>query len=68
MATPDDVRRIALDLPEAYEQASHNGTPSFRTEPRMFAREPAELRELVSDSWRVRAPVRTVRTWVARGG
>ncbi len=33
----DDVRRIAADLPGAYEQASFGGRPSWRTKPRMFA-------------------------------
>lgn len=37
MVTPDDVRRLALALPEAYEQPSHDGRPSWRTKPRMFA-------------------------------
>lgn len=37
MASEDDVRRIALGLPQAYEQVSY-GTPSWRTRPRMFAR------------------------------
>jgi hypothetical protein len=37
MADEDDVRRIALALPEAYEQLAY-GTPSWRTKPRMFAR------------------------------
>jgi hypothetical protein len=31
-----DVRRIALGLPGAYEQASYDGRPSWRTKPRMF--------------------------------
>jgi hypothetical protein len=33
----DDVRRIALSLPGAYEQVSFGGQPSWRTTPRMFA-------------------------------
>ena len=37
MASEDDVRRIALALPAAYEQLAY-GTPSWRTKPRMFAR------------------------------
>ena len=37
MVTWEDVRRIALALPGAYEHASHGGQPSFRTKPRMFA-------------------------------
>ena len=36
MITEDDVRRIALALPGAYEQASYHGRPSWRTKPRMF--------------------------------
>ena len=38
MATVADLRGISLSLPGAYEQASYNGTPSFRTKPRAFAR------------------------------
>lgn len=37
VATEADVRRIALELPGAYEQESHGGRPSWRTPPRMFA-------------------------------
>lgn len=36
MVIEDDVRRIALSLPGAYEQASYGGLPSWRTKPRMF--------------------------------
>jgi hypothetical protein len=36
MATEDDVRRIALSLPGAYEQQSYDARPSWRTKPRMF--------------------------------
>ncbi len=36
MVTEDDVRRIALSLPGAYEQESYGGRPSWRTKPRMF--------------------------------
>ena len=35
MLTRDDVRRIALDQPEAYE-ADHNGMPSFRVGKKIF--------------------------------
>jgi hypothetical protein len=107
--TQDDVRRIALDLPGAYEQASYDGRPSWRTKPRMFALlrddpealvvwvesvedkdaliasapetffttphydghaivlvrldavEPDEAAELLTDSWRLRAPTSLVR-------
>jgi len=31
------IRRVALALPGAYEHASHDGQPSWRTKPRMFA-------------------------------
>lgn len=113
MATIDDVRRIALELPGAYEQASHGGAPSFRTKPRGFAwlrdqpealalhvaseedkfaliaASPAvyftiphydgyamvlvrldaiatdELAEMVTESWRLRAPVSLVRRFDA---
>jgi hypothetical protein len=37
MATEDDVRHIALELPGAFERASYGGRPSWRTAPRMFA-------------------------------
>ena len=111
MATEADVRRIALSLPGAYEHASYNNTPSFRTKPRMFATvrdegsiavvwvadedekraliasdsdrftttphydghpivlvrlgavQADELRELVTESWRLRAPGADVREW-----
>ncbi len=104
MVTEQDVRRIALSLPGAYEQESYGGRPSWRTKPRMFtwirddpealvvwvdslddkealiASDPTrffttahynghpvvlvpldaidvdEIRELIVDSWRLRAP------------
>lgn len=37
MATEDDVRRIALSLPETIEKPSY-GTPGFRVKDRLFAR------------------------------
>ena len=37
MTTEAAVRRHALRLPGAYEQASFGGRPSWRTPPRMFA-------------------------------
>lgn len=37
MVTEDEVRRLALDLPGAFERASYGGRPSWRTEPRVFA-------------------------------
>ena len=36
MITVEHVRRIALGLPGAFEQASYGDRPSFRTKPRMF--------------------------------
>ena len=113
MATDDDVRRIALSLPGAYEQASYGGAPSFRTNPRSFAwlrddpaalvlwvaseehkdeliaadpavyfttahydghpivlarvdkLDSAELTEMLTESWRLRAPTALVRTFDA---
>jgi len=113
MVTWDDVRRIALALPGAYEHASHGGQPSFRTKPRMFAwirdepealvvwveseedkhalieSEPRkffttphydgypmvlvhlktvgvkEATELITESWRLRAPKQLVKEWDA---
>ncbi|WP_433868964.1 MmcQ/YjbR family DNA-binding protein [Saccharopolyspora sp. CA-218241] len=104
MATEDDVRRIALSLPGAYERESYGGCPSWRTKARVFswirddpealvvwvasveekeeliASDPGtffttshydghpvvlvrlddvdadELRELIEESWRLRAP------------
>jgi hypothetical protein len=108
VATEDDVRRIALSLPETAEAPSY-GTPGFRVKGKMFARlreEPGvlvlwvadlgekeallasdpkkffttphydgsatvlvrlgavgvrELRELLTDAWRLRAPKRLVK-------
>ena len=37
MATKDDVRRLALALPEVTERPSY-GTPGFRVKDRLFAR------------------------------
>ena len=37
MATEDDVRRLALALPEVTEKPSY-GTPGFRVKDRLFAR------------------------------
>ncbi len=113
MATEQDLRTIALALPEAYEHASYGGAASYRTKPRAFAfvqeqlgavvlyvsseeekyaliagdpdvffttshyegyaavlvrlgaLSPEELAELVTDSWRLRAPVRAVKAWEA---
>ena len=36
MASPDDIRRLALALPEAIE-SDHHGMPSFRVKGRIFA-------------------------------
>lgn len=36
MITVNDVRRIAGNLPGAYEQETYGGSPSWRTKPRMF--------------------------------
>lgn len=38
MATADDVRRIALSLPETDEHPSYGGRPSFRVRKKSFAR------------------------------
>lgn len=37
MATPDDVRDLALSLPETVEKPSY-GTPGFRVKDKLFAR------------------------------
>jgi hypothetical protein len=108
MATEEDVRRIALSLPETDEHPSYGGRPSFRvrkkgftwlredgtsitihtpsldekeellaSDAKKFFTEPhydgfpvvllrygavsaKELRELLTDSWRVKAPKRVV--------
>lgn len=110
----DDVRRIALGLPGAFERTSYGGCPSWRTKPRMFTwirddpsalvvwvasledkeelivSEPAkffttshydghpvilvqlaavsleEVAELVTDSWRLRAPRSLTKDWAGR--
>lgn len=36
MVSYDDVRRMALDLPETIEKPSYGGQPSWRTKQRMF--------------------------------
>ncbi len=38
MATEEDVRRIALSLPQTSKRPSYEGTPSFRTKRKSFAR------------------------------
>ncbi len=111
VVTHQDVRRVALGLPGAYEQESFGGRPSWRTKPRMFAwvrdepealvvwvespeakdalisGEPPkffitphydghpivlvrldgvhgdEAAELITESWRLRAPNTLVRAW-----
>ena len=113
MVTWDDVRRIALALPGAFEQESYGGQPSWRTKQRMFtwirpdpealvvwvdseeekhaliAAEPKkfsttphydghpivlvdleavgidEAAELITESWRLRAPKKLVKEWDA---
>ena len=37
MATPDDVRELALSLPETIEKSSY-GTPGYRVKDKLFAR------------------------------
>lgn len=113
MATEDDVRRIALSLPETTEKPWY-GTPGFRVKDKGFLRlrteaegglvvfvadldekeallasdpeaffttphydghaivlvhlhavDEAELRELVTDSWRCKAPARVLRAFDA---
>jgi hypothetical protein len=113
MATMDDVRRIALSLPETDEHSSYGGRPSFRVRKKGFAyvREDGEsialwvpdlgdkealigsderkffttthydgytivlvryreldtdeLRELITDSWRLKAPKRVLAAFEA---
>jgi hypothetical protein len=114
VATEDDVRRIALSLPETDEHPSYGGRPSFRvkkkgflylredgdsvvvwvsdvgekeallaSDPGKFFTEPhydgydavlvryrkvgvKELRELITDSWRVKAPKRVLAEFESR--
>jgi hypothetical protein len=114
MATADDVRRIALSLPETDEHPSYGGRPSFRVRKKSFARllddgvscgiwiesfdekeallasdarkffttphldpylsvlvryaavDVNELRELITDSWRLKAPKRIVAAFEAQ--
>ena len=114
MATADDVRRIALSLPETDEHPSYGGRPSFRVRKKSFARlldddvsfgiwfpsleerdallgsdarkffitahheryptllvrygevDLDELRELITDSWRLKAPRRVVAAFESR--
>jgi hypothetical protein len=112
--THDDVRRIALSLPDTFEQPSYGGRPSWRTKQRMFTwlpdvepevlvvwvdseeekralieAEPSkfsttshydghpivlvalsavdvdEATELITESWRLRAPKKLVQEWDA---
>jgi len=113
MVTWDEVRRIALGLPGAFEQESYGGQPSWRTKARMFTwvrgepealvvwvdseeekralivAEPKkfsttphydgepivlvdlkavkvdEVTELITESWRLRAPKKLVKEWDA---
>ncbi|QUF04139.1 hypothetical protein KCV87_33185 [Actinosynnema pretiosum subsp. pretiosum] len=71
--TGADVRRIALALPGVVERASY-GTPGWRVSDKLFARlheqdgvlvrlgaiDEPELREVLTDAWRARAPKRLV--------
>lgn len=113
MISHDDIRRLALNMPGAFEQESYGGRPSWRTKARMFAwiredpealvvwveseedkralisAEPDkffttshydghpivlvrldavdidEAREIIIESWRLRAPQRLVQRWEA---
>lgn len=113
MVSHEDIRSIALGLPDAVERPSYGGRPSWRTKTRMFtwirddpealvvwvgteeeklaliAAEPGkffttshydgqpillvsldavdvdEARELVTESWRLRAPRSAVTAWDA---
>lgn len=113
MVDESEVRAAALSLPGAYEQASYEGRPTWRTKPRIFAAinpqeealvvwadseeekgaliaadptvffttshydgyaivlarlsalDGATAMELITDSWRLRAPRSLVRGWEA---
>jgi len=57
MATEEQLRTVALSLPEGTERPSHGYAAVLVRLPVVGA---AELRELVTDSWRLRAPRRLV--------
>jgi hypothetical protein len=60
MASQDDVRRLALSLPEATESSDRfafsvpNGFPAILV--RLAAVDAVELAELLTDGWRCQAP------------
>jgi hypothetical protein len=63
MATWENVRGIAMELPETSERLSH-GHPSWRVRDKGFVWE-RPLRGLIVDAWLARAPKRLADRYVA---
>ncbi|MQA88331.1 MAG: hypothetical protein GEV03_27875 [Streptosporangiales bacterium] len=58
MATVEEVRRIALSLPETEERLAW-GMPTFRVRGKIFCSlSDDELREVIVEAWRLTAPKR----------
>ncbi|MFG2107482.1 hypothetical protein [Micromonospora chersina] len=60
MATWDDVRRIALALPETTERGSHDDLPAWRVRDKLFVWE--------RPPWHTRAPKRLAAAHRAEAG
>ena len=58
MATWDDVRTVALALPETSEHVAKDGTLSWAVRTKAIA-----WQQLLLDAWRLRAPKRLVRAF-----
>ena len=65
MATEDDVRRIALRLPEVTEKPSYN-TPGFRVKDKLFLRIRTEAEGCGPESEQKVRCAGTVRGWPVR--
>jgi hypothetical protein len=62
LADLEQLRRVALALPEATEQ-DHHGMASFRVTGKIFATVPDEqhVRLMVAEAWAAKAPKRLTR-------